>query len=88
MARERGLEVGSCPERAVHDLRRKGCIGTTERATADLGVEGRRRPRVVVRDPVKHAGRDVSGGGYHSAKLTRVARAGTEIGGLANRVVP
>jgi hypothetical protein len=38
--------------------------------------------------PVKHAGRDISGGGYHTAKLTRVARAGTEIGGLADRVIP
>jgi hypothetical protein len=41
-----------------------------------------------VRNPVKHTGRDVSGWGYHGAKLTRVAGAGTEIGGLTNHVIP
>jgi hypothetical protein len=41
-----------------------------------------------VRHAVKHAGRDVSGGGYHGHKLTRVTGAGTEIGGLGTRVIP
>ena len=86
--RERGLEVGQCPERAIYDLRCKRRIQATDRATPELGIEGRRGPSFVARDPLKHSGRDLSGGGYHGAKLTPVAGPGTEIGGLAKCVIP
>jgi len=86
--RERCIEVGRCPERAVYDLRGERRVDAADRPTAELGIEGRGCPRIIVRNPVQHAGRDLSGGGYHEAKLTPVARAGTEIGGLDNCVIP
>jgi len=86
--RKRGIEVARCPERAVYDLRSERRIDAADRPTTELSIEGRGRPRVVARNPVKHAGRDLSGGGNHGAKLTRVARVGTEIGGPDNCVIP
>ena len=80
MPRERGFEVGRRPERAVDDLGGESRINAADRATPELGIEGRSRPRIVVRNPVKHTGRNVSGRGYHGGKLTRVAGTGTEIG--------
>ena len=85
---KQGLEVRRCSERAVYDLRGKGRIDAAHRATAELGIERGRGPRVVARNPVKYAGRYESGGSYHGAKLTRVVGTGTEIGGLDNRVIP
>ena len=86
--RERYIEVGRCPERAVYDLCSKRRVDAADRTTPELGIEGRGRPRIVARNPVKHASRDLSGDGYHGAKLTRVARAGTEIGAAADGVIP
>ena len=86
--RQRGIQVGRCPECAVDDLSGKRRIDAAHRAAAELGIEGGCRPGIVARNPMKHAGRDLSGRGYHRAKLTRVARTGTEIGGLDNSVIP
>ena len=85
--RQQRIEVRRCSKRAVDDLSSEGRINAAYRATAELGIEGRRRPGIVTRNPVKHAGRDVSGRRYHRAKLTRVARTGTEIGGLDKCVI-
>jgi len=66
---EGSLEVGRHPECAVHDLRGEGSVGTGDRSSAELGIEGRRCPRVVPRNPVEDASRNLSGGGYHVPSL-------------------
>ncbi len=59
-----------------------------DRTAAELGVERGCCPSVVMRDPMKHAGRDLSCGGYHLVELTRLAPASTEIGAVGRHVIP
>ena len=67
--REGGLEVRRHPECSVHDLRGKRGVGARDRSPAELSVQGRRCPRIVPRNPVKDASRNLSGGGYHAPSL-------------------
>ncbi len=88
MPREDNVEVGRDTECTVDDLRGQGGVDTADRTAAELGVERGCCPSVVMRDPMKHAGRDLSCGGYHLVELTRLAPASTEIGAVGRHVIP
>jgi len=82
-----GFELGHDAQRSVDDLSRERRIGSAERASLELGVEGGRCPCLVVQHSIEHVRRDLSRRSYHAGKLTPLDVAGTEIGGDAEGVI-
>jgi len=82
------IERRNHAKRAIDDLCCERRVEAAQRGAANLCIERRRGPRVVVNDAVQNASRKLSGRRNHGRTLAWLASRGTEIGGIVSRVIP
>ncbi len=77
------LELRQDAQHAIHDLGGQRGIGTAARRTAELGVERRRSPGIVLLNPMKNAGGDPSRRRNHQRSLLGLRGRARRLEGVA-----